>query len=162
MNLIPWRPKGLERAGESVDNALVRFRGEVENLFDRFFRDAWGTSALESLPARFGWGPRMDLAESENDVVVKVELPGIDPKNVEIDVTGTVLTIRGEKKQEKEERKRDYHYVEREYGSFSRSVQLPASVDPNQVDAAYKDGLLTVTLGKRPEAKPKRITVRHA
>lgn len=161
MSLIPWRQKREDRPS-SVDPwaPLARFRGEMDNLFERFFGDVWGTSMLESLPARLGWGPRIDLAESENEITVKAELPGVEPNEVSVDVIGNTLTIRGEKKQEKEEKRENYHCVERQYGSFHRSVQLPASVDPNKVEAVFKNGVLTITMPKRPEAKAKRITVK--
>jgi HSP20 family protein len=163
MNLIPWRNKQEESTGGgAAETSLARFRDEMTGLFDRFFRDPWGTSMLESVPARFGWGPRIDLAESEDAVIVTAEMPGVDPKEVDLNVTGNLLTIRGQKKQEKEEKGRNYHYVERHYGAFQRAIQLPSSVNPDKVDAAFKNGILTVTLAKRADAKPKRITVRNA
>jgi HSP20 family protein len=161
MSLVPWRQKRedkLEDAG--TWSPLARFRSEMDNLFERFFGDAWGTSMLESLPARFGRGPRLDLAESENEIAVKAELPGVEPNEVHVDLTGNTLTIRGEKRQEKEEKRENYHCVERRYGSFNRSVQLPASVDPEKITAGFKNGLLTITMPKRADAKPKRITVK--
>ena len=102
----------------------------------------------------------MDLAESNDDVTVRIELPGVNPEDVEISVSGNVLSVRGEKQQDREEKRRDYLYAERAFGSFARSVTLPSSVDPDKVDATYKDGVLTVKLAKRADAKPKRIPVR--
>lgn len=162
MSLIPWRNKRMERMSDGMENAMVRFREEFENLFDRFFRPEFGTSMLESWPARFGWGPRMDLAETDNDVTVKVEVPGIDPKDIDINVTGDVLTVRGEKRQESERKDANVVFMERQYGSFSRSVHLPTSVDPEKIDAVYKDGVLTITMGKLPGARPKKVSVRQA
>lgn len=163
MSLIPWRGKQDVRPGETtVETSLARLRNELGSLFDQFFRDPWGSSLLESLPARAGWGPRVDLAETEDAVVLTAEMPGIAPQDVEINVTGNVLTIRGRKHQEKEEKGKDFHYVERHYGDFHRAVQLPGSVDPDKVDATVKDGVLTVNLAKRADAKPKRIPVRNA
>ena len=146
----------------AVETSLARFRDEMETMFDRFFRDPWGTSLWESLPARVGWGPRMDLAETENELTITAEVPGVDPRELQIDVTGGVLTLRGEKKHEKEEKRKNYHYTECHYGSFQRSVQLPSTVDSEKEDAAFKDGVLTITLAKRADAKPKKITVRNA
>jgi len=163
MNLIPWRQKREQGDGaESTETALSRFRGEVDSLFERFLRDPWWEEPSELLPARLGWGPRLDLAESDDEVTVKLELPGVDPKEVEINVTGNVLSVRGEKKQEHEEKEKNYRRVERRYGAFHRSIQLPGTVDPDKVDAQYKNGLLTITLGKREDLRPKRIAVRHA
>lgn len=161
MNLVPWRQKrenSLETGG--VGSPLARLRDEMDGLFERFFGDAWGTSMIESLPARLGWGPRIDLAESENEITVKAELPGVEAGEVNVEVVGSMLTIRGEKKQEKEEKRGGYHYVERQYGSFNRSIQLPTTVDQDQVAATFKNGVLTITMPKRPDAKAKRITVK--
>lgn len=161
MNLIPWRNKRAAGNGpRTEERPLARLRGEMDQLFERFWRDPWSTSFADLMPAGVGVGLRLNLAESENDVTLTAELPGVDPKDVEISVTDNMLTLSGEKKQEKEEKKRNYHYVERSFGSFRRSIQLPSSVNPNKVEAAYKNGVLTVTLQKRPDAKPKRIAVK--
>jgi len=161
MSLVPWRQKHEGRTEEgSMGSPLARFRNEMDNLFERFFGESWGPSLFESLPARMGWGPRIDLAESENEITMRAELPGIDPNEVNVEVVGSTLTIRGEKKQQKEEKRENYHYVERQYGTFNRRVELPSTVDPNRVNATFKNGLLTVAMAKRPEAKAKRITVK--
>lgn len=159
MNIIPWLSKREEMPrGSSPETSISRLRHEMDNLFDRFFSDPFTT--MEPFGARGGFGPRIDLAESDSEVTVKAELPGIDPKDVDLRVEGNMLLIRGEKKQEKEEKRRDYLYVERQYGSFQRSVQLPSTVDPDKVDAAYKDGVLTVTLAKKADARARRIAVK--
>jgi HSP20 family protein len=162
MNIIPWRNKKAEPTVEPAESSLATLRDEMSRLFERFFREPFDVGLSKAWPAAFGRGVRMDLAESEKDVVIKAELPGVDPNDVEINVTGNMLTVRGEKKEEKEEKKRDYHFVERSYGGFHRSVQLPSSVNPEKVDAEFKNGVLTVKLAKRTDAKPKRITVRRA
>lgn len=162
MSIIPWRQKRPERIAEEGESGLAHLREEMHDLFSRFFGDEDRTSTLDALAAGFGRMPRMDLAESADDVAVKVELPGVDPKEVNIQVAGNVLTVSGEHKQEKDEKKRDYHYMERSFGSFRRSVQLPTTVDAEKVDATFKNGVLTVKLAKRADAKPKRITVRSA
>ena len=162
MSIIPWRQKKPERVGDEGETGLARLREEMHDLFSRFFGDEERTSPLDAWAGGFGRMPRMDLAESADDVAVKVELPGVDPKEVNIEVTGNVLTVSGERKQEKEEKKRDYHYMEHSFGSFHRSVQLPSTVDAEKVDATFKNGVLTVKLAKRADAKPKRITVRNA
>lgn len=131
-------------------------------MFERFFRDPWGSVEWESPLAELRAFPRADLAESDEEVTVTMELPGIDPKDGEISLSGDVLTVRGEKKHEEEEKRKDYHYVERDFGSFHRSVQVPSSVDPEKVDAKFTNGVLTVTLKKRPDAKPKEIKIVEA
>lgn len=161
MNLIPWRRKQEGNIVSSQsDNTLARLRDETEALVERFFRDPWFWS--EGIPAFRSALPRTDLEDTENAVTVRMELPGVDPQDVDIRVAGGLLTVRGEKKAESEQRRGSYQYVERQFGSFQRTVQLPSSADPDKVDAAFKNGVLTVTLAKRPEAKPKRIAVRSA
>lgn len=161
MSLIPWRDKSdrLERT-EGSDRPIVRLRDAMDDLFDRFLRDPWGTGLLESFPASWRGGLHADVSESDEEVMVKVELPGVDPKDVQVEVVGQTLTIRGEKRQDREEKQRSYQYVERQFGSFQRSVPLPAYVNADKVDAVFKNGVLTVTLPKRPDARPKRISVR--
>lgn len=160
MNLIPWRNKREHRDSEEPLSSLpTRLRDEVDQLFDRFFQESFLGGRFGSLN-RWGVGLRTDLAESDTEVTVTAELPGVDPKDVEINVTGNMLTIRGEKKHEKQEKNRNYHYMERGFGSFHRSVQLPSSVDAQKVDATFKNGVLTVTVAKRPDATPKRVPVK--
>ncbi len=161
MALIPWRQKReIETTSARGESPLHSLRSEIETLFDRFVHDPWGLHGWPATFERLAGVPRMDLAESEDQFTVSVELPGIDPKNVDINVCDSVLTVRGEKQAEREDKQRNYHFVERQFGSFQRSVQLPASVDPEKVDAAYKNGVLTITIGKRADARPRRIAVR--
>lgn len=163
MNLIPWRRKRERERNElRPETSLARLRDEVDTLFDRFFSDPWSLSGFESPWSALAVAPRTDLADTDKDVTVTMELPGVNPRDVELRIDGDLLTVRGEKKAEKEEKKKDYHYVERQFGSFSRTVQLPRTVDPEKVETSYKDGVLTVTFAKHPDAKPKRITVRSA
>ena len=101
----------------------------------------------------------MDVAETDDAVIVKAEVPGVDPKDIEVTLTGGVLTIKGEKREEKEEKGKRTHRIERAYGAFSRSIDLPEGVDPDNITAECKDGVLTVTLPKKPEAKARQIKV---
>lgn len=131
-----------------------RIEREMGGLLDSFLDGGrWGMARAQSFPPVNVW-------EDSERLYVETEIPGIDPKEVDVRLEGNVLTIRGEKKQEQEEKRRNYHYVERQYGAFHRSVQLPASVDPEKVEAGYHDGVLTVTIAKRPEATARRITVK--
>lgn len=161
MNITPWRRKN-ERSDLAArpESTLARLRDEMDTLFDRFFRDPFGAFDLAFQGS--GVAPRMDLVEDENELRVAVELPGVDPKDVEIDVSGGRLTIRGEKKHEKQEKRADYHYVERQFGSFQRSLMLPSTVDPDKVEATHANGVLTIRLAKHPDAKPRKIKVREA
>ncbi len=162
MNLIPWRNK--KRYSEDTDpgdRSLVRLRDDIDRAFERLLRDPWNFSVFDRSVSAMVLEPRLDLSETDEQILVKAELPGVDPKDVRIDVSGNLLTIAGEKKQEKEEKKRNAYIVERSFGSFQRTIQLPSSADVNQVDAKYRNGLLTITIAKHPEAKPKRITVKQ-
>lgn len=157
MNLIPWRSK-QNKSAQGGEITLPGLRDELDNLIDRFFQDPFALSLADTFRG-WGGGLRTDLAESEDEVVVRAELPGVDPKDVEISVANGMLTLSGEKKAEHEEKRQDYHYAERQFGSFHRSVQLPPYVDPNKVDATFKNGVLTVTIAKQPDAKPRKIKV---
>ncbi len=106
------------------------------------------------------WTPAVDVAETPEKVTVKAELPGIEPKNIDISMVGDVLTIKGEKKSEREEKKENYHLVERSYGSFSRALRLPAAVDADKIEAKYDKGVLTVTCPKKEPIKPKAIEIK--
>lgn len=161
MNLIPWKNKREEKALARPEHSMSRLRSEMDQLFDRFMRDPLGFPWDDTSATALAWGPQLDLSETDKELTIKAELPGVDAKDVEINVTGNVLTIRGEKRQEHEEKKRDYHYVERQYGSFHRSVPLPTYVNAEKVDANYRNGVLTITLEKRPEARAKRIEVKQ-
>jgi HSP20 family protein len=105
------------------------------------------------------WAPAVDIYEKGTDVVLKAELPGVEPKDVDIRIENNVLTLKGERKVDNEVRRESFHRVERSYGAFTRSFTLPSTVDTTNVKADYKDGVLRITLPKREEAKPKQIQV---
>ena len=104
--------------------------------------------------------PALDLHETDSEYVVTVELPGVRKEDVSVEMTEGVLTVRGERKSEREEKKERSRWVERSYGSFSRSFTLPANATPDRIDASYKDGILTLRIGKREETKPKTIAIK--
>jgi HSP20 family protein len=130
---------------------------EINRLFDNFFRGGVQDDGTFGLSY---WTPAVDIAEHENEYVVRVELPGVSKDDVKITLESNILTIRGEKKQEKAQQNENYHRVERMYGTFQRSFTLPTTVKSDRIDAVYKDGILTVTLPKAEEAKPKQIEVK--
>lgn len=147
--------------------AIVRWEPfrELFTTQDRFnrlltdtLRGAFGPEEEQQLSTRM-WAPPVDIYETEQNLVMKVELPGIDPKDVEVQLENNTLRIRGERKFEKEVSEENFQRVERSYGSFARSFTLPSTVDPNHAAADYKDGVLTLTLAKREEAKPKTIKI---
>ena len=105
------------------------------------------------------WNPNSDITESDDDVIVTMELPGVVKDEVKISLQDNVLYVRGEKKQEKEDKNQNYHRIERSYGSFCRSFQLPTTVRADRIKAKYKDGVLSITLPKTEEVKPKEIPI---
>jgi HSP20 family protein len=147
-------------------------RHEVDRLFDDFGRDFWrpfGRSLLSTeSPFRreltLASMPAVDVVESETAYELAAELPGMDEKNIEVKLINGSLTIKGEKQEEKEEKKKNYYLHERNFGSFERSFEIPEGVDADKIEAKFKKGVLTVTLPKKPEAqKPaKKIEVKAA
>ena len=131
----------------------------TQKEFDRLFREAFTPGFGEGELSTRTWAPPVDIFENENNIVLKAELPGVDPKDVEVRVEDNTLYLKGERKFEKETKEENYHRIERAYGSFARSFSLPSSIDAEKVAADYKDGLLTLTLPKREEAKPKTIKI---
>jgi HSP20 family protein len=147
-DLMEWRPF----------REVFRLRREMDHLWEDYFGS--GRRGLQPLQREFA--PAVDVKESAEAVVVKAEVPGMDAKDINIAVTGEVLTIKGEKKSEREEKEENYHLVERTYGSFSRSLVLPAAVDLDRIEAKYDQGVLTVTCPKKEEVKPKAIEIKTA
>ena len=157
MALIPWG-KGKNGGGEvSWVNDL---RSEMDRVFDRFLREPWGSMSEFGLAGQFA--PSLDVSETANEVTVQAELPGVDPKDLDITVTGERLTISGEKREESEKKEKNFHHREIRSGSFSRTVQLPAGVDPQQVTAEYKNGTLTIRIKKSEQAAARKINVKTA
>jgi HSP20 family protein len=133
-----------------------RMRREMDRLWDSFFEGG----LRRRVEGAEEWLPSLDVSETKNELVVKAEVPGMDPKDIDISLSDGMLTIKGEKKQEKEEKEADYHLVERSYGSFTRSVQLPKEVQSEKINASYKNGILKITLPKSEEAKKKEIKIK--
>jgi len=145
-NLIPWDGR----------SEIDRFRSEIDRMFkDVFTRSPFGRAFEEG-----DWWPAMDVSETGKKIVVNAEIPGMDPKDIDISLNGRVLTIKGERKQEQEEKEKSYHHIERRYGFFSRSFELPADVDANKVTANYKDGVLKLNLPKTKGQSVKKIEVK--
>jgi HSP20 family protein len=123
------------------------------------FKEAFSPMHGETEVSTRSWAPPVDIYETEDAIVLKAELPGIDPEDVEVRVEDNTLYLKGERKYEKEVNEQNYHRIERSYGSFARSFTLPNSINAEKVKAEYKDGLLTLTMPKREEAKPKTIKI---
>ena len=133
---------------------LGNLREEMEELVSRAFGEDVGLWPTDRIV------PSLDLAETDSNVEVRMDIPGMEAKDIDIQVNGNLLTISGERKEEREEKGKTFHRIERRVGSFSRSLTLPCQVKEDAVDAQYKNGLLTVKLPKTEEAKSKKITVK--
>jgi len=135
------------------------FRGatNLQEQINRVFGDLVGRTGQESNLTP--WAPAVDIFETENELVVKADLPDVNPQDLDIRVENNVLTIRGERKFEKEVNEDNYLRIERSYGSFSRSFSLASSVNADAINADYQNGVLTLSIPKREEAKPKQIKV---
>ena len=131
------------------------FKREMDRLFDRFFEPRWDEFELVG-----EWAPRVDVSETKDAVVVKAEMPGMEQKDINVELENQVLTIKGEKHQEKEEKGERFHRMERSWGAFSRTFRLPAAVEGGKVNATFKNGVLTVTLPKAPTARGTTIPVK--
>jgi len=152
-NLIPFGKKNVPVKREE-DHPFMGLQREMNKLFDDFF-NSWGE--LRPLEGRLGdFSPRIDLAENEKSVTISAELPGMNEKDIDVSLVRDALIIKGEKKQEKEERKDQYFYSERSYGSFSRTIPLPPEVDSDKIQAEFRKGILTITLPKTAAATDAR------
>ncbi|MCD6291668.1 MAG: Hsp20/alpha crystallin family protein [Anaerolineae bacterium] len=130
----------------------------LRNAVDRLFEDAFVMPSHLLAPTT-GWTLALDLAEDENGFVVKAAIPGVKPEDLDVSLTDDVLTIRGEIKADEEIKEDQYHLRERRYGTFARSVRLPAPVDAEHVEATYENGILTLRIPKAEQVRPKKITI---
>jgi HSP20 family protein len=152
-DLIPWRRK--EEEGTPAGSPRT-FQREFDDLVERFFGQEPVFS--RSLFSRT-FTPVVDIVENENDIIVKAEIPGMEQKDLDVNLAGDVLTIKGEKKAEHEERGDNFHRIERSYGSFSRSLALPCEVQQDKAEANYKNGVLSLRLPKSESCKKKAVKI---
>src|SRR2546421_11253993 len=129
------------------------------NRMNRLFRESYSPEGPEEALTTTSFAPPVDIYEDEHNITLKIEVPGIDEKDIDVRIENNTLTVHGERKFEKEEKEETFRRVERQYGSFTRSFTLPNTVDPEQVNATYNKGVLKVNLAKKAEAKPKQIKV---
>ena len=137
----------------------LRDLATLQNRINRFVRESYSPEGAEEALTTAGFAPPVDIYEDEHHITLKVEVPGIDEKDIDVRIENHTLTVHGERKFEKEEKEENFRRVERQYGSFTRSFTLPSSVDPGQVSADYEKGVLKIKLAKKAEAKPKQIKV---
>jgi HSP20 family protein len=155
MAMERWRRYGSADPWEPLRN-LVDVQGEVTRLFDNFV----GRQASGAAPSGRAWLPAIDMHETSDNLVLKVELPGVREKDVAVAITGDLLSIRGERRwSEQEGADQKLLHIERAYGQFERLIQLPLAVQADKVKATYRDGVLEITLPKAEELKPREIKI---
>jgi len=166
---VPVEVKKAPPAETTVPDVWRSFRSEMDRLFDRFgfpslrrmfdMEPAWRSASSFTFSV-----PAIDMSEDDKAYKISAELPGLDAKDVDVSVSGGTLVLKGEKRQEKEEKDKNYYFSERAYGSFQRAFELPASVDRDKVSADFSKGVLTITLPKTPDAQKqqKKIEVKSA
>ena len=143
MSLVKWNP----------------FR-EMEDLFDRYTKAVgWPHGSSQDIISAGDWAPRVDISETDKEFTIKAEIPEVKKEDVKVTLDNGILSIRGERKQEKEEKGKKYHKIERHYGSFSRSFTLPDNIDVSKVEAVFKDGMLNLRIPKTAAEKSKLIEV---
>jgi len=159
MSMIPWRNKQCE-SEPTETSSLVGLRQEFDRLMERVVRDP--LAAIEWPFAGGKPATPIDITEGADDVVVRAELPGVDPEGIDVTISGNRLTIAGEKKETVEEERRSYFHQETRYGSFRRTVTLPEGVDVDNVDARFDAGILTLRLPKSASTSAKKIAIQVA
>jgi HSP20 family protein len=150
--------RDISRRG-AQGGSVFDFRNEIDRLFEDFFSPGAGRQLAER---GLDFVPNLEVREQDQDYLVRVDLPGMKPEDVSIDVDQNVLTVRGERKREQQETRGGYAYSEASYGSFMRSVQLPQGVDASKVEARMEHGVLEIAIPKGEEARPRKIPVRGA
>lgn len=144
------------RRGMDPLTHVPSLRDDMNRLFDSFLTP---TTFFAGGREAGTWAPVVDVAETTDSVTVTAELPGIKPEDVTIDLTGNVLTLRGEKREEREEKGRNWHRAERSFGTFTRAVQLPETIDPEKAKARYEGGVLRIDIAKSEASKPRSIKI---
>ena len=158
--LSPFRSGGLAERGGYGGDPFLSVHREMNRLFDDVLRGSFGVPVQSGEQGGGMMMPHMDVSETANEVRICAELPGVSEKDVDVSLSDDVLTIRGEKKFERKDDKENFHFVERSYGTFQRSLRLPYAINPEQVQASFENGVLTVTLPKTErQERSRRIQV---
>lgn len=160
-DLIPWRrkePEGdqEERALQVREDPFVTFQDQMNRMFDSVFQSTGLEPFGASLERWDAFSPRVDVTETDKEIKVSAELPGLEEQDIDVALTRNVLTINGQKRQEREQKGQNCVRTERSYGSFRRSIPLPAEVDANKVDAEFRNGVLTVILPKTEKVEARK------
>ena len=156
MAMERWRPFGWGLRRWLPVRAIDEEMDEMLDRFERTFGLPWRRALVETR----GWGPLVEMVDKEDEVLLKAELPGVKREDIRVSVTGDVLSIEGERKQEAEVKEEDYYCCERSYGKFYREIALPAGINREKISSEYKDGVLAIHMPKAEEAKPKEIEIK--
>ena len=148
-SLVRWQPF----------DELNSFQRQINRLFDNFFSRTTSLMPLEESVNSWEFGPPVDIYEDDQRLAFKVEVPGIDEKDINVEIENNVLTVRGERKLERDMKEENFRRMERHYGAFSRSFTFPSTVDPEKIEANYSHGVLAIQMPKRAEARAKQIKV---
>jgi HSP20 family protein len=155
-NMLP----AVSRKKQSEDDhPFYSLQREMNSLFDDFFRGFDITPRGFFQRGEVGFTPTVDVEENEKEFIIKAEIPGVDEKEIEVTVTDDIVTIKGEKKEEKEDKGKNYYYMERSYGSFNRVIPLSAETESDKAEASFKNGVLNITIPKSQTAKAKATKV---
>jgi HSP20 family protein len=145
MELVRWRPR----------RDVPAVQDDIDRAFDRLLRNWWTPATF----SEFDWNPSVDVAETDSEIIVKADVPGVVTDDIDITVDNNQLIISGEKKQETEEKEKNYYHMERRYGSFRRVFGLPSTADTDKIKAGYDNGVLTVTIPKAEVAKGRKVEI---
>ena len=162
--LIPWNwGKNGESLSRDAGSPFGEFQKEMNRLFDNFSENMFSLSPMKwNMPEISAAYPKMDVSETDKEFKITAELPGVEEKDIDVSISNEMLTIKGEKKAEKEEKKPNYYRMERSYGTFQRSIPLPTEVEKDQVQASFKKGVLNIVLPKSEKAvkESKKVTIK--
>jgi HSP20 family protein len=161
-DLIPWKREKNQLQIRREDDSVLALRDQIDQLFDEFFEKPFGLRLFDDrFDALAKFSPSIDVSETEKEIRVVAELPGMEVEDIEIELHDDYLTIRGEKKSEKEEKSERFYRSERSYGSFHRTISLPTEINPEKVNAKFKNGVLNIALSKTSTGKSsKRIEIK--
>jgi HSP20 family protein len=163
MSLTLWKKRSPVSIDSPFNGDLARFREEMDRTFDRFFSEPLGYGFVEpkSLRAEDSF-PALDVSETDTEITVRAEVPGIPAKDLNVSVSGTTLTISGEKEESSEKKDENYYQCERRFGSFRRVIDLPDTIDADKISADSDNGVVTIHIAKKPGPKPKQVEVKPA
>jgi HSP20 family protein len=152
-------PTVQRAAGSDVDHPFYSLQRQMNSLFDDFF-SGFDVAPRGLVAGGFGsFSPSIDVKESDKDFIIRAELPGVEEKDIDVMVTNDAVTIKGEKKEEKEDKGKNYYYMERSYGSFNRVIPLATQTEANKAEASFKNGVLNITIPKSAQANAKATKV---